>query len=166
MLCEELTNINLNNIIIMEAIKDNVLQESYFFKINYYNDIIVYNGLYIRFELKILELLNDKILYNIDENLYTFNKIYKLEYDILNILNIQKKKKFKIKEIIEKKNIKYNNIDINSNINVDTLNNFKNIYNKNDTISFILKISGIWKTNENYGLTFKFLICNKYLSVC
>ena len=90
MLCEELTNINLNNIIIMEAIKNNVLQESYFFKINYYNDIIVYNGLYIRFELKILELLNDKILYNIDENLYTFNKIYKLEYDILNILNIQK----------------------------------------------------------------------------
>ena len=166
MLCEELTNINLNNIIIMEAIKNNVLQESYFFKINYYNDIIVYNGLYIRFELKILELLNDKILYNIDENLYTFNKIYKLEYDILNILNIQKKKKFKIKEIIEKKNIKYNNIDINSNINVDTLNNFKNISNNNDTISFILKISGIWKTNENYGLTFKFLICNKYLSVC
>ena len=166
MLCEEYSDIDLNNIIIMEPIKNNVLLESYFYKINYYNNIIIYNGLYIHFELKYLELYNDKITYNIDENLNIFNKLFQIENNILNIINIQKKKNLKIKDIIEKKYIKYNNIDINSSININNINTFKNISKKNNNIELILKISGIWKTNENYGLTFKFLICNKFLSIC
>ena len=166
MLCEEYSNIDLNNIIIMDPIKNNVLLESYFYKINYYNNIIIYNGLYIHFELKYLELSNDKITYNIDENLNIFNKLFQIENDILTIINIQKKKNLKIKDLIEKKYIKYNNIDINSSININNINTFKNIPKKNNNIDLILKISGIWKTNENYGLTFKFLICNKFLSIC
>ena len=165
MLCEELSDIDLNNIIIMDSIKNNVLQESYFYKINYYNNIIIFNGLYIHFELKYLEILNDRIIYNIDENLNVFNQLFKIENDILNIIDIQRKKNFKIKEIIDKKYIKYNNIDINSNININNINNFKNINKKFNNIDLILKISGIWKTNVNYGLTFKFLICNKNLSI-
>ena len=165
MLCEEISNINLNNLIIMDPIKNNVLQESYFYKINYYNNIIINNGLYIHFKLKYLELLNEKIIFNFEDNLNNFNELFKIENDLLNINNIQKKKNFKIREIIEKKNIKYNNIDINSNININTTNHFNNINNELNHIDLILKISGIWKTNESYGLTFKFLICNKYLSI-
>lgn len=165
MLCEDISDIDLNNIIIMDPIKNNVLQESYFYKINYYNNIIIYNGLYLHFELNYLESSNDRITYNIDDNLNIFHKLFKIENDILNVIDIQKKKNFKIKEIIDKNYIKYNNIDINSNINLNNINNFKNINKKNNNIDLILKISGIWKTNENYGLTFKFLICNKYLSI-
>lgn len=165
MLCEEISDINLNNLIIMDPIKNNVLLESYFYKINYYNNIIIYNGLYIHFELKYLEILNDKIIYNFEENFNILNELFKIENELLNINNIQKKKNLKIKEIIEKKNIKYNYIDINSNININNINHFNNINNKSNHIDLILKISGIWKTNENYGLTFKFLICNKCLSI-
>lgn len=166
MLCEEISDINLNNLIIMDPIKNNVLLESYFYKINYYNNIIIYNGLYIHFELKYLEILNDKIIYNFEENFNILNKLFKIENELLNINNIQKKKNLKIREIIEKKNIKYNYIDINSNININNINHFNNINNNSNHIDLILKISGIWKTNENYGLTFKFLICNKCLSIC
>ena len=166
MLCEEISDINLNNLIIMDPIKNNVLLESYFYKINYYNNIIIYNGLYIHFELKYLEILNDKIIYNFEENYNILNELFKIENELLNINNIQKKKNLKIKEIIEKKNIKYNYIDINSNININNINHFNNINNNSNHIDLILKISGIWKTNENYGLTFKFLICNKCLSIC
>jgi len=165
MLCEEISDIDLNNLIIMDPIKNNVLLESYFYKINYYNNIIIYNGLYIHFELKYLELLNDKIIYNFEENFNIFNELFKIENDLLNINNIKKKKNLKIREIIEKKNIKYNYIDINSNININNINHFNNINNNSNHIDLILKISGIWKTNENYGLTFKFLICNKSLSI-
>jgi len=166
MLCEEISDINLNNLIIMDPIKNNVLLESYFYKINYYNNIIIYNGLYIHFELKYLEILNDKIIYNFEENYNILNELFKIENELLNINNIQKKKNLKIREIIEKKNIKYNYIDINSNININNINHFNNINNNSNHIDLILKISGIWKTNENYGLTFKFLICNKCLSIC
>jgi hypothetical protein len=37
--------------------------------------------------------------------------------------------------------------------------NFNDIGNKS-TCSFILKISGIWETQYNYGLTYKFIKIN------
>jgi hypothetical protein len=39
------------------------------------------------------------------------------------------------------------------------LNVFSEITNKT-TCSFILKISGIWETQYNYGLTYKFIKVN------
>ena len=37
---------------------------------------------------------------------------------------------------------------------------FNEVTNKNNC-SFILKISGIWETHSNYGLTYKFIKINK-----
>jgi len=40
-------------------------------------------------------------------------------------------------------------------------NNVNTINTKN--YNFVLKISGLWESKESVGLTFKFIIVNKYL---
>lgn len=52
--------------------------------------------------------------------------------------------------------------DINSNL-YNTSKNIINIKNSNNTHSFILKISGIWETKDNVGLTFKIILINKFI---
>ena len=42
-------------------------------------------------------------------------------------------------------------------------NSKKNITNLDNNKLFILKLSGIWETKDNLGLTFKIILVNKYI---
>ena len=42
-------------------------------------------------------------------------------------------------------------------------NNVNTISTKNN--HFVLKISGLWESKDSIGLTFKFIIANKYLQI-
>ena len=137
MIAEEIDNIQFHNIFISESNKNN----NNFIKIFYSNNIVFLNSIYIRLHLTNLKISNNKINF---EHLYNSDKIKNIEYFILNNINIDKKPVYKLTSILDNKNLKYSN-------------EIKNYY--------ILKISGIWETQDSYGITFKILEYNNTINL-
>ena len=160
MICENLNTIDYDAIIINEAIKNSVLQYNYFYKLLYSTNIVVLTSIFTIFELNNVILENDKALFNktsINDNV--FNKLNHLEDYILSLTNNPKTKLYKFKELYENQYFKYSLCD-----DMDKYNNYKYV----DTLDgknnkFILKISGVWESKENIGLTFKIIFTNKYI---
>jgi len=161
MICETLKTIDYDAIIINEPIKNSVLQYNYFYKLLYSTPIVVLTSIFVLFELNNVIIENDRALFNrntINDNV--FNKLNQLEEYILNLINNSKTKLYKFKELYENQYFKYSLCD-----DIDKFNNYKYVNTldaKNN--KFILKISGIWESKENIGLTFKIIITNKYIS--
>ena len=92
-----------------------------------------------------------KYLFDVEENRGIIEKVKLIEENILQ----------RIAPSMESKTPQYNISDnfINQNIKMH-MNNFidENSFNESQiqlTNNFILKISGVWSTDENYGLTYK-----------
>jgi hypothetical protein len=158
MICENLKTLDYNAIIINEPIKNSVLQYNYFYKLLYSTNIVVLTSIFTLFELNNVIIENDKALFNKNTtNDSVFNKLIQLEEYLLNLINNSKIKQYKFKELYENQYIKYSLFD-----DSDKFNNYKyvnTLHEKNN--KFILKISGIWESKENIGLTFKIIIANK-----
>jgi hypothetical protein len=158
MICENLKMLDYNAIIINEPIKNSVLQYNYFYKLLYSTNIVVLTSIFTLFELNNVILENDKALFNKNTiNDTVFNKLIQLEEYLLNLINNSKTKLYKFKELHENQYFKYSLFD-----DIDKFNNYKyvnTLHEKNN--KFILKISGIWESKENIGLTFKIIIANK-----
>jgi hypothetical protein len=139
---------NENYIYFCEPIKNNIMNESSFIRIIYSTPQFVLNGIYL------LVIFNDIIC----EKYYTkFRCIFtaSLHKDIIDNLKIIEEDLLKKSEISHKipqfkiyEQIKNGNIKI-----------FNDVGNKS-VCPFILKISGIWETQYNYGLTYKFIKIN------
>lgn len=134
---------SINNVYFSEPIKNSIIENSKFIRLIYSTDIVTMNGIYIRIKLNNITRGNDpstyKVFFNIENNESVITYIKEVENDILDKVNIKNKKK--INKIAEQiiGNIKY-------------IDSVKHI---ND--SLILKISGIWETETEYGLTFKII---------
>ena len=104
---------------------------------------------------------NNKIRYcfdlNNEDNIFIVNFIKKLEIDLLknSIIN-NKRPIYKLKEQLAQGCIKIINI-----LFMDS----KNADKKEPNEQFILKISGIWESENEFGLTYKILEINKNLSI-
>ena len=129
MIAEDIDNIEFHNIFISESNKNN----NNFIKVFYSNNIVFLNGIYIKLNLKNLKISNNKLNF---ENLYNVEKIKNIEYFILNNITTHKQPVYKLSNILDSKNLKYG----------DEIKNY-----------YILKISGIWETQDSYGITFKIL---------
>ncbi len=138
----------ISNIYYTEPIQNIIMDNSQFIKIVYSNEDITLNGIYLLVELKHITKENYfkkiKITYDTILNKNILSRVYEIENQLLQKYNINNKTRRKII--------------------YDTLNNgviklFPN--NENDLInnnnSFILKISGIWENDTEYGLTYKLL---------
>jgi len=158
MICENLKTIDYNAIIINEPIKNSVLQYNYFYKLLYATNIVVLTSIFTLFELNNVILENDKALFNKNIiNDTVFNKLIQLEEYLLNLINNSKAKLYKFKELHENQYFKYSLFD-----DIEKFNNYKYVNTLDEKNSkFILKISGIWESKENIGLTFKIIIANK-----
>jgi hypothetical protein len=158
MICENLKTIDYNAIIINEPIKNSVLQYNYFYKLLYATNIVVLTSIFTLFELNNVILENDKALFNKNIiNDTVFNKLIQLEEYLLNLINNSKTKLYKFKELHENQYFKYSLFD-----DIEKFNNYKYVNTLDEKNSkFILKISGIWESKENIGLTFKIIIANK-----
>jgi hypothetical protein len=158
MICENLKTLDYNAIIINEPIKNSVLQYNYFYKLLYSTNIVVLTSIFTLFELNNVILENDKALFNKNTtNDSVFNKLIQLEEYLLNLINNSKAKQYKFKELYENQYIKYSLFD-----DIDKFNNYKYVNTLDEKNNkFILKISGIWESKENIGLTFKIIIANK-----
>ena len=133
-----------NYIYFCEPIKNNIMNDGYFIRILYTSPYVTLNGIYIIINLNEIsceKYYNKyKCSFDIFDNSYTINRLKDIEVNILNKINIKNKTpQYKIYEQIKNGNLKI--------FNDNTINN---------ECLFVLKISGIWETADNYGLTYKF----------
>lgn len=137
-----------NNVFFCEPIKNNVMNEGNFIRILYSTYNVVFNGIYL------LLTLNDiscekyyskyRCNFNVPHHKDIIDNLKIIEEDLLKKYDIPDKiPQYKIYEQLKNGNLKI----------------FTDVGNKNMS-SFILKISGIWETQYNYGLTYKFIKVN------
>jgi len=137
-----------NNIFFCEPIKNNVMNDGNFIRILYSTSNLTLNGIYLLVQLNdiICEkyYLKYRCTFNIHLHKTMMDTIKVIEEDILKKYEIRDKvAQFKIYEQLKNGNIKI----------------FSDVINRS-SCSFILKISGIWETHLNYGLTYKFIKVN------
>lgn len=147
---------NENNVIINEKIKNKVLNNSDFYRIIYSDEFSSTSGIFIIFNLKdiILEKYFNKIkclISDKEENHQIIKSMQEIEKTIMDkyVNETNKKPVYRISEQLDNKFIKlYGNDKI----------TFKNY----DNLNFLVKISGIWDSDEtkDFGLTFRFFIFN------
>lgn len=145
-----------------EPIKNNIIENSSFIRIIYSSSIVSLNGIYIK--VKIHHNSTDKYyhkykcFFDIQQHKDIINKLKHIEETIIHkyFFNCNKKiPQYKIYEQLTQGHIKaFTNIDT---ISSSTTNIAAN--NNNDKISdtFLLKIAGLWETDNEYGLTYKFI---------
>ena len=144
----DLDEYNNNNIHFLDS-KKNTLMDGKFTKLLYSNKYFTTISLYLDITLNILLLptnIANKTITRIEKNSNNNNiikKLYKLEEDLLNQYLL-------LSKIDKKKNFILNNSLVNGIIKI-----YKK-ENKNFN-SVVLKISGIWETEKEIGITYKFI---------
>jgi len=144
--------VKINNTYFGDPIVNTVMDDSKFIKILYSNEFITLNGIFINFPLKIITCENyfRKLKYSFDLNINRdmLQKVFTLEKIVLEHYNTNKKQiKYTLKESILTGILK---IFPNTDINDSSYNN-----NNNNSNKFVLKISGIWESPSEIGLTYK-----------
>ena len=147
-LVKKIEQYNEDNIFFCEPIKNNIMIEGNFIRILYSTCNITLNGIYLFIQLNDITsekyYNKNKCTFNVNSHRELIEKIKVIEENILKKIEINNKiPQFKIFEQLINGNIKFF---------CDTNTKFNN--------SFILKISGIWETQTNYGLTYKFTKIN------
>ena len=141
---------SMNSIYFCEPIKNNVIVNGSFTRILYSSDIFTMNGVYLMVPLN--DLIFEKYYqkykctFNSHSNMKTTNKICEMEFNLLQKAgNVIKNKtpQYKIQEQFKNSHIKIVS---------------DNIPTTSATTTFLLKISGIWETETQYGVTYKFSV--------
>ena len=148
-----LNEYNNKNVFFLESVKNNVVELSNFIRIIYSNSHLMLNSLIFEADINVFHVekyFNKyKYLFNfqLEKNMVFINTITKIEKELLGMLHnsslILKKPVYKIQEQLSSGYIKIHNEDIVSGIYKN-----KNIY---------IKISGVWESEIEYGIIFKFL---------
>jgi len=146
----DINEFNIENVFLMES-KENTIINGKFIKILYSSENFTMNGIYFNFQLIDYERRNfngKNILYfDIKKNFDLISQFSKLENDIIHLfMEYENIKNKKIIHTIERqlKNgmIKYYNYIVEK---------------KNWLNSIYLKISGIWETDTDVGITYKLI---------
>ena len=146
----------INNVIISDKSKNNVIENSFFYRMYYSNDLVSMNGIYIKFNLYDLEIEEyyNKIKCNFsrydDRNKFLIRQLTTIEHEILkNYIQLTQNPVYTIREQLMNYYIKLFHKENNR------------LIGKLSSVSVILKISGLWLTNKEHGLTFRFIIVDK-----
>ena len=142
----DIDEFNDNNIIFMEPVKNTVMDDSNFIRILYSNSLFTLSGIFIKIKLNLINMdkyFNKfKCSFEISKNKYIIDKLSLIESKILEKININKKIPCKkIQEQLNSGNIKL----------------FTEMISNTIPELFIIKISGIWETEFEYGITYKFM---------
>ena len=136
---------NEDSVYFCDPIKNNIMTEGNFIRILYSTPIFILNGIYLSIninQLTIEKYFNKyKCSFDIHSHMNIIDKIRTIEEVILRKINIRGKiPQYKIFDQVRNGNIKI----------------FSDNVEKNNNM-FLLKIAGIWETDYNYGLTYKFI---------
>jgi hypothetical protein len=153
----DLQKIYLSNIYFLDK-KTNVIMDGNFSKILYSNEWFTMNGLYVLFPIETLsiEKYSNKSLLKFNPfhpmNSVIIQEFAKLEYRILEYYKNINKCKAKISNFLSRQT------------QSGSMKLYKD-YNFNDTtrnnVQYIIKISGVWETYEEIGLTYKLIEVNE-----
>lgn len=143
---------NIKNISVLEKVPNTIITDSYFYKIMYEENEVSINGIYLYFTLNNIkaERVYNKIkfTFNLVKNKDTIYNLVQREKEIIDYI--------KDNNIITSKTPIYHIRDI---LQGGT---FKVFGEKCCTSKFILKISGIWSNENQYGVSYKFFcVTNK-----
>jgi len=137
---------NNNKYLFLDPIENTIIKDSIFHRIILSNNIISMNNINVVLNLSnvMIEKYYNKYKCSIDINNHSFQKIIDIEDKILSSINISNKtKKLNILEQLNSGQLRiFSTTDLENRL----YNNF----------NIILKISGIWETENEYGITFKF----------
>jgi hypothetical protein len=164
-----LEQFNINHIFFENSVKNIVLDDSDFIKIIYSNELCVLNNLYLSFHINTNhyeDVFKKRKYYFLKYNNLSLKNIIDIEKDLLNLVNINNlggtpvkplgyagcpcnlQPSFGIKETLE-------------NGYINCVKGYSEHYSEynftSDRREILLKISGIWVTKTNYGITFKFI---------
>jgi len=149
-----ISDFSIENVFFLEK-KTNIVFNGVFTKIMYSNELFLMNGIYFKFPLEIQK---------INENP---NKIYALfqVYNKINIKTVQEFTGVELSILEQYKRMNNCNKKINNSLSKQMYSGFVKIFcvqdNKNPviepntTVSFVMKISGVWETNDEIGITYK-----------
>jgi len=129
-----------------EPIKNNIMNNGNFIRIIYSTSFFILNGIYISIQINYtsVDKYYNKFKCSFDANQYKelIEKLKNIEKGLLKKSGIIGKiPQYKIYEQLKNSNIKA----------------FSNTFNQIDN-NILLKIAGIWETDTEYGLTYKFII--------
>lgn len=161
MMSIKLSDIDINNIIINDAINNSIIPNSKYYKIIYSDENISLNCIYFHMNLNnsYFNSVENKIYINKHHNIELIEKIKSIELSILNKINKDNKIiNQKLTQLISSEYIKYQYIDTKN-------NKKKNIDETTQLEHVILKISGIWESDNSYGITFKFLFPKTFVQI-
>lgn len=140
-----INDIKINNIYFADSIKNTVLSNGKFTRILYSTSLYTLNTILLNIKLQnihIEHMYNKyKCTYPVDKNIFFIKQIEYLEKKIL-------------EKIKSKKTRVYN---INSQLLSGIIKLFTNITTHQNNLEIVLKISGIWETAEEIGITYKFM---------
>lgn len=153
LLSVDLNQFDNNNVLFSYKTKNNVLVTGDFYRISYSDEFMCLNSVFIHFNLKnvLIEPYFNKTKCNFDinSNKEIILKIKEIEREILSRMNIQKRPVYRIEEQL-----------VNGFIKIFDEINDKDIKSIHQT-SILLKISGIWANNAEYGTTFRFFFIHR-----
>ena len=129
-----------------EPVRNTVMDDSNFIRIIYSNDLFALNGIFLQFSLYNAKIeryfAKYKCTFDYSDNRAIVSQLIRIEEDIIKLTAITNKRPaYKIREQLQGGGIK-----LFANENDERVGN-----------SFLLKISGIWETASEIGITFKFI---------
>jgi translation elongation factor EF-G len=145
-----INDFNINNVFFQDSIKNTIMDNSQFARVVYSTDFFIGNGIFIDFNIPVLNIDKSfnkyKCIFDNQVNYNLIQTITKIENELMSKCNI--KDKIPMYRISEQLKNGYIKVAIINNITIGT-------YLQN--IKFIIKISGIWSNELEYGLTYKFI---------
>ena len=145
----DLESIRLENLIITDAMHNTVIENSSFMRIMYSEGDVAFNGLYItcNFEGSTIEryFQKYKCVFNQATNKAMVDRIVRFESDLLAAANIPNKRR---------------RHGLASQLSTGFVKIFTEGERRANDTQMILKISGVWEAEEEFGITYKFLIAS------
>lgn len=143
-----------NELYFVESVKNNVKTNSWFSRITYSNSFIALKNIYFSFTLKDVSYKDQylKTIIYFDESKNDLSELYEIEKNIINKF-INYRQTYTNDTIHPsyciKNQFRLNYIKVFKNTTVTNINS--------ETTEIFIKISGIWQTDNNVGITFKFI---------
>lgn len=145
-----LKDFNKNNIIIGNKTKNIIIDNSDFYNLHYSTPFFTLNNISFQFNIDnvIIENYYNKYKCNFKNSSTLIDNIITIENSIINSFKCSKNPIYKLEEQLLKRNFKI--LNENNNLPIDTLIN----------MNILLKISGIWVNQNEYGIIYKFHCIN------
>lgn len=143
-LAMDIEQFNSDNLYFSQPVKNNIIDQGYFYRLQYSNEIITINCLQFILPMTNTTLIKYynkyKCIFN-DNNNDIVKKLHDLEIKILAKINTEKKPKYNLYDQVKNNSIKFFSM---------------NDYNdKPGKFDILFKISGVWEDADNYGITYK-----------